>query len=462
MRGISKSYLALVVVALIAVSAAVVVELGPSNLSQKNSRTNTGTSTSGVSTASSIGTSTSSMSTVSSVRSGYATGFPLLEFQTLVTSTDSQYGYFLWKNVFSSGSELKLGAPSNASLSTGMDVYVTVSDSTISHSIYSTAGKIVAGFHAGESYNFSILVQNASMPLRIPVVWGASAGDKVVLSVYNCVCAPSVVINGVDFVGKGSSYEHLNIVQCVHGIPCVLPPGVTFELIGQISVFDALPINYILPLYTSKNTTIESVLAYGCPVQTQGCTVSLPTSEIEPSPPISDPLWVWTNAGCCNISPLINVNITLTAPKQDFLGGLFLNITGTYPLSLLPRTAETAQFGQIEVDTDVKHSAEQSSQLTVACPNVSPSNALGYVEVLEPDAVKWGSPWAGPNLTSMSFTYGGETYTSALTGSCGAPTRGGVFVDVMALPGITSYGESYTGVIAFGDGETISFNGLFE
>lgn len=473
---------AVIVLAIIAIAVAAgavgVYAVASLRRSSSSESTNAGQTTSPSATA------TSSAVTIPTI--GQTTGVPILEFQALVTSTDSQYGYFSWNDVSTEGSELLLGTPANSSLPIGLDVYLTMSDQTIHHEVFSTIGKVVDESHTQASYNYSIAVQNASLPSRIPTSWGTSAGNDIVLTVFKYSGATLTAITDMyvtNLPGPSNPYRPANILDIVGCgkssqtgetvYPCLLPSEGKIEVTGSISIWDSLPQlpngSYIPPFYTSMSATIESVAA------------SAPFSVLSESPnlPVSASLWGQAE-DFITIPSSIAMNITITSPQGDYLGPLILNMNGTYPLSLVGTSAPGPNT-RYSPEVNLIDSAAGGSQLTLTCGPLSPAtglleglpvNALGVAIAFENYNYEGGGP--NLNLTSISLTYGGGTYSSPVVGLCSLaswPNSPGLVLNlnaaaylvfITALPGSTSYAEPFTGLFTFSNGSTVPFNGIFE
>jgi hypothetical protein len=466
---------------MLAVAGSVYTVLNVSKENNANSETSTSNASSNSSSAS---------SQTSSLTSGHVVGLPLLSFQTLINSTDSEYGYFSWQGVFPPGSSqvcnyysqcyercgvdlmsicvttystnamcspscssiLVLKTQSNSSLSVDMDTYLQLTDTTIQRPVYSSLAKVLNESSDNGNY-FSLVVQNATMPSRIPLSFGVRAGDNIVLSVYRytgglavITCAQLASPLGQSCVGNAyysSQYAQLGALPQLKVSPSLLPSGGTVVVTGAIGITEGASRQEMasLPVYTSMNTSMDAISA-------QPFTVS----NVKPSLPISRLAFQRNNSYFSNSISSINVTITLTAPQGDFLGPLVLNMTGTYPIPITGITVNNT-----DLDADLMHSPVQGSQLTFSCSGYPinnpqyPSNALGFVNVV--------NIAPGTNLTSLSLTYGGATYSSPVAG-CSA-SEFGFLIIVTALPGMENYGESYSGTITLSDG-IIPFNGFFE
>ncbi len=185
--------------------------------------------------------SLTSTNTNSEISSGHTAGPALFQFQALISSSDSKYGYFAWQNISFVGRQVLQVPASGTTMPEGRDVYVTASDRTIQHALYSTVGKAYST--SSSSLYSSFVVQNVSLPSRISLLTGAEVGDVMVLSIYNDTGPPFIVLTGIGLYPSplGPNGYNLTVTNQCAMFPCFLPSGVTIELQGAVSVWDAIP-----------------------------------------------------------------------------------------------------------------------------------------------------------------------------------------------------------------------------
>jgi hypothetical protein len=238
----------------------------------------------------------------SSTKTGTATTItssspPSIQESGTVSLVDSEGGHFSISNIeFGAPTSLSLSPSQSSNLQFGQDVEIRMTYVPNQGVLFDTLGKVMS-ISTDEA---AIRVLNSNAPTTVPLSWEPKLGDEVILTISPETETPLIVITGVTSSSMyGVGVDSPSCLTETYAVFGGLIPGVcVFEASGQSLTID-FTYTTSIPIWENQPTVTS--------VTTSNSGFSVTSFSNFPG---------WDKG-----------NVTLTMPRTDFIGNLYLSFT---------------------------------------------------------------------------------------------------------------------------------------